>query len=644
MRGVMILVLVLFFVIPVISICVAQIQPSDEILRYSSERFAWLSEFGRDRPDILELMTIADLIIGPAADTFVIDTNFVQDGNIIICGEGVLIVDNATLTLSGHIWAQDNGWVILRNSAHLRFNQVFVAQYQDWFMDSAGFEATDATVDGNGFTQFGRLYDNSTFIARRVTFLDWSFRKVYNKSTLILEDVDYVGDLLVDDSCRVSFTRCEVILPWLQMPDNSVANIQFPDIDTVLHFELSDDVAGVDGIGYTFTVDTCYQVWWGIESFPGCSLAITNSLVMGSALRIPGSDTINFYGVTDSNFYADLTVPLPDRYFRLINSAVYSWQHYPLERTVFYIDSCTFGEMVGKNNSITYATRCTCDGIWNNMGARDSAFLSFTDGMVKSYVSVLNNATMFLKNTIVDCISPWAPPPLGANLAHNNSRLLAVNCYFEHQPQALDTALIMVVAIDNPESASVDDNIPIIGSAWLDAGPYSTLTFENYCLYWSPADTPDWTLIADSASEIDSDTLALWNTAGLEEGNYTLRLTIRDSEGDSLTAFKDILLTAVGITEKNNIPRCINIAVHPNPFNSSCVITAPAGAEIEIYDLRGTLRLRSVPDAPVIEPAEMTATRTFIWQPDETIPSGIYLVRATMEDGKCITKHIAYLK
>ena len=100
----------------------------------------------------------------------------------------------------------------------------------------------------------------------------------------------------------------------------------------------------------------------------------------------------------------------------------------------------------------------------------------------------------------------------------------------------------------------------------------------------------------------------------------------------------------IGVEEDKDLPQCFAINCFPNPFNSSCVITAPAGAEIEIYDLRGTLRLRSVPDAPVIEPAEMTATRTFIWTPDETIASGIYLVRVRTEDGQQMTKRIVLVK
>ena len=100
-------------------------------------------------------------------------------------------------------------------------------------------------------------------------------------------------------------------------------------------------------------------------------------------------------------------------------------------------------------------------------------------------------------------------------------------------------------------------------------------------------------------------------------------------------------------------PHALSLTAFPNPFNSSCAITAPAGAEVEIYDLRGTLRLRSVPDdnrslsggcRAESRQAETTDTRAFIWTPAQTIASGIYLVRARTDDGNCVTKRIVYIR
>ncbi len=97
-------------------------------------------------------------------------------------------------------------------------------------------------------------------------------------------------------------------------------------------------------------------------------------------------------------------------------------------------------------------------------------------------------------------------------------------------------------------------------------------------------------------------------------------------------------------------PRALSINVFPNPFNSSCVISVETQnlaslPTIAIYDLRG-----NVVGANGVRPIDegrmpyAPTNRTFIWTPAQSIASGLYLVRATMEDGGTITKRIVYLK
>ena len=118
-------------------------------------------------------------------------------------------------------------------------------------------------------------------------------------------------------------------------------------------------------------------------------------------------------------------------------------------------------------------------------------------------------------------------------------------------------------------------------------------------------------------------------------------------------------------------PRSIEIFAYPNPFNSSVVITVSGGrglasqtlTNIEVYDIMGNVVYApSIPrslsprgerdDATVWDGSESPSPwgegfrmrGKYIWQPDKSIASGIYLVRATTEDGQTITKRIVYLK
>ena len=108
--------------------------------------------------------------------------------------------------------------------------------------------------------------------------------------------------------------------------------------------------------------------------------------------------------------------------------------------------------------------------------------------------------------------------------------------------------------------------------------------------------------------------------------------------------------TALAVNERHSGRTSENflLAAYPNPFNSSVKITVNVGANgvrptIEIYDLRGNVvessRASAAGDAGVAP-----TNRAFIWTPDKTISSGIYLVRARTADGGMISKRIVLIK
>jgi len=101
-----------------------------------------------------------------------------------------------------------------------------------------------------------------------------------------------------------------------------------------------------------------------------------------------------------------------------------------------------------------------------------------------------------------------------------------------------------------------------------------------------------------------------------------------------------------GISE-HFTPQKLAISVSPNPFNSAVTISAPEGAAIEIFDLNG----RMVDNNPVGDGFPVPsangrgdlAPTNVLWQPDASLGSGVYLVRAKIGD-KDITKRVVYLK
>jgi len=128
------------------------------------------------------------------------------------------------------------------------------------------------------------------------------------------------------------------------------------------------------------------------------------------------------------------------------------------------------------------------------------------------------------------------------------------------------------------------------------------------------------------------------------DGNWIVFESHIASDEDSPSALWRIRTPDLSI-EEGAKSSTFEIKTFPNPFNSSVAITAPAGAEVEIYDLRGTLRLRSVPDTPrSLSEVETTDNRAFIWTPDQTMASGIYLVKAQTKDGGTAEKKVMLVR
>ncbi|RKZ27321.1 hypothetical protein DRQ26_03220, partial [bacterium] len=97
-----------------------------------------------------------------------------------------------------------------------------------------------------------------------------------------------------------------------------------------------------------------------------------------------------------------------------------------------------------------------------------------------------------------------------------------------------------------------------------------------------------------------------------------------------------------------SLPHLPEVAVSPNPFNSSCAIAVPAESEVVIYDLMGN-EVFGVSDAPSDGSSEkalsgLSDSKKFFWKPDRSVSSGTYILCAVLDDGRKISKKIVYLK
>jgi len=114
-----------------------------------------------------------------------------------------------------------------------------------------------------------------------------------------------------------------------------------------------------------------------------------------------------------------------------------------------------------------------------------------------------------------------------------------------------------------------------------------------------------------------------------------------------------IIPDTTGIAE-NKLPDELGITAYPNPFNSAVTLEfcgvgatyrSPGQIAVEIYDIHGRLVYAPSPSAllPKGEGGSKNRMRTFIWTPDETLPSGVYFIKAQIED-RTITEKVVLLR
>ncbi len=620
-----------------------------------------------DHSLLADIMTTADLVVGPAHDTLLIDSNYSQFGNLIVIGNGTVIIDDAELCLYGVLWQQDSSTVIVRNDGYLHVMQEYLSQYPHNMEGDSRFEATDATVYANT-TYRTFLNDNSTYIARRTHFPFWNFRECYDNSSLILEDANMVGDILVEDSCFVSFTRCDTILPWFGAGDGAIIDIEFPDYDSIEHYEFDSTQPGISGVKYSAVFDSCSMFMPGICPAVGCSVIIRNS-VFCAALRVSGSDTLYFNGVSNRKFYIDFTMPFHDRHFRLVDSYTQLWCIYTYDDVVLHMDSCFWGESHAKDNSTIFAEACSTNGFPSSVTSTENGYFSFIDGKVTAFISSWFNATTYIENSIVTPTRPGIAQR--SNIAHHHSKMLCVNTVFDTLPFAMDTAIVIFAFLDSLDTVATCEEIPITGSAWVDVGPECVDDFEGYSVFYF--DGGGETEICGSIEEVFDDTLAIWNTEGIE-GDCEIRLEVRTTEGETLRAKRDVLVVSMAVKEVIT-PDNFTISAYPNPFNSAVTIAFdchsreggnPEGITVEIYDVNGRcvetvtepVEVTIGVEATVGRLAKDTSTSSVsvksplskgdlggfvVWQPAPSLGSGVYLVRASVGN-ESTSKRIVYLK
>jgi hypothetical protein len=549
----------------------------------------------------------AELVIGDTpAETLSVTGYFYYEGDIVIVNDGVLEVKNADFNLDGDIFIANHGKATF-DSSDVNIVQHYIYQYLLFLGDSAYCSITNSETSFGGYQLSVSIAFDGEFNMQNVTNQDWITAGVQHTARATLRDIKgYTGEWLFLDDCYAEFKHVDYLLTWYFFPPSSVVDFDFPEDDTLYGFYLDSTLANVSGIGYHVEIDSSTDCMWATIPLGGSDVTVRDSDLRVTGLMFEGTDTFAISGLVNGLDYSDWVLPVSDRTYRLINTSIQTWNLYPDDTTNITLSSSIFGELCGFTDSYTTIQNAFCDGTGGHIEAAHRSLVAVYTSSIFADVISKDRGICLLAN----CAMPY-----GRIWATGASIMVIVNTSFPEDPIPSDTSVVFVASITAPSSGYAEDSIGIIGSAWIDKGPYQPLDFDHYRLYFRKVGEEPLTPFSDvKYQEVRRGTLDYWNTAGLSEGTYEIKLVLKDNAGDSVEAWKQISLSeSSGIEEEINIP---DISIKQVGSRLFYIEISPDITEFNIYNVSGRLIKK------------ITDNKTYWHAP----ASGIYYLRNSEKD------------
>jgi hypothetical protein len=539
---------------------------------FSLSIFIVLASAGRLPAETTEIHSSGVLVVG---DNEVLeidaDEEFYHTGPLIVTGNGQVQVAGGSLSLNGHLSISDDAQVLINggffhldgndthivltqrgsmaivNGATLHFIQEYVHQHAINAHDDSNVFLFQALVDSDGSAETVELTEKATYTAISTKFEDWTTWYMWNESNLILNGVEKAGDIVFYDNPTIDIKNTTGVMPWMHFPAGSAGDLTLPDTRDCQATSVNINNSVVEGIDWSLSIVNSYCVALGINPYPGSDITIRDTYLSMAMIRLTGDSVYHIPGeFVNDQYHADHTfTSIPDRQLRLINSTVQWWKVDAHENARVIASDIAFSEMMVIDNARMWITNSTCEGQTIHLGALDDAVVYFKDGEVWSYASTWNNATMILENSLFDHTRAEYLYQY-TNIAHQHSRMYAINTEFVSPPEdpdgalprAVDGALVMFARLADLSPAPVNTWIPISGEAWIDYGPLNSTRFKGYRLAVRPKGGLIWRQFAKGAFPARQERRLGWlmpSLLRLNRGVYEIKLAVDVSGDDPLT-------------------------------------------------------------------------------------------------------------
>lgn len=522
-------------------------------------------------------------------DSVIISGQWSWNGPIIVIGEGKLRFNNANATIMGDItvWGEDAE--VTGDMSTIYFPQQYF--YQRTLVAAGGGKIIfrNCHLDFSGFSHSMAAVDSAYIGLFDVTKNGWATVGLYGKPTFEINGIDQAGEFVITDSCNLNFRNANTVLLWHQIPSSGIINFSFPSPGIVDHYEFNNTLPGVTGIKYNITADTCSDVMWALMPSTGSDVTLNNSDIKLIGLWFRGNDTITVSGLVNNSSYNSFTANLSDRNLTLNNSDVETWSLYTFDKSRIVVSGCILGEIGAMGSSSVSGNSFCVDGSGGYLWGTDTTIVIAASTTATTHVRSEGHSIV---------VFAGGAETQGEPAALDNSILIIAQSIIPQDPVMYENSCAWYANIEQPANGNVNSNIAITGSAWIDKTLSSPLMdFGKYKMMWMKQNDTIWQSITGNIfNEVRHDTLAVWNTQGLTEGNYILKLSVTDNTVDSnvVEAVKMVHLYSL-IFDNEEINNDSELNIYPNPCNNTLnininnFIQIKNSTDYEIYDFTGKI-------------------------------------------------------
>jgi len=577
-------------------------------------------------------MTGSDLVIGlnDPNEIVTITGSYYLDGDIYIHNKAKLIIYASNFKLDGDIYLLDSGAMIIEKS-DFTIIQAYNYEHEALALENGELRFSYVKFKSSGESWGIGLGGSSHYTMEHSEVSDGFITiGICGSARATLEDTKTPGEFLCFNDNAISFTNCDFLLFWFVLPDKSVVETTLPSDSLLRNFNFSSAQDDIAGIPYTVSMDSCTGVMWGLISQTGSEACFHDTDFRAVGLFFSGPDSIAVSNITNISTHVNDLIKAPDRTLRLQNCSVDTWNFYTTQKAKLKISNSVFGEALSQDSSYLEIKNSVCDGTGGYLAAFDNSFMLVTESFIRSQVVSRNTSTMVLAETGIN----------GPLISDESSIMLLINTLKTSEPMAYSKSILFDLCLTE-QYGSTNTVLPLVGSARLLSGPEREIEMLGYEIKFSGPHESVWNATDGMHKDaVKSDLLAYWNTAGLESGNYGLKMLFYHSLGDPIIMTSRARLDAsVDVRpDAETRPEKFSLAQnYPNPFNNSTTIsfTVPEPANVKITLINGNGQVvKSVFNEQLAQGSYKIALKC------DELPSGIYYYMLEANKFKAVKKLI----